>query len=120
MIIMDQTLTPASELLQLEDEHVAHNYHPLDVVVASGSGAVLEASDFVAGLDDVAVLGEPIQERGRHLGVAEHTGLISGGEDEVGQHGFGGRCPVTIGQILTGSRSGPNTVAIQISWPGIP
>jgi ornithine--oxo-acid transaminase len=41
MITMDQTLTPASQLLQLEDEHVAHNYHPLDVVVASGSGAVL-------------------------------------------------------------------------------
>jgi hypothetical protein len=40
VITMDQTLTPASELLQLEDEHVAHNYHPLDVVVASGSGAV--------------------------------------------------------------------------------
>jgi ornithine--oxo-acid transaminase len=41
VIIMDQTLTPASELLQVEDEHVAHNYHPLDVVAASGSGAVL-------------------------------------------------------------------------------
>ena len=25
MITLDQTLTPASELLQLEDEHVAHN-----------------------------------------------------------------------------------------------
>jgi ornithine--oxo-acid transaminase len=41
VIIMDQTRTPASELLQVEDEHVAHNYHPLDVVAASGSGAVL-------------------------------------------------------------------------------
>ena len=26
---------------QIEDEHVAHNYHPLDVVVSGGSGAVL-------------------------------------------------------------------------------
>jgi len=41
MITMDTTLTSASQLLQLEDEHVAHNYHPLDVVVSDGSGAVL-------------------------------------------------------------------------------
>ncbi len=31
----------ADELLAREDAHVAHNYHPLEVVVASGSGAVL-------------------------------------------------------------------------------
>ena len=41
MITMDQTLTHASQLLRLEDEHVAHNYHPLDVVVSGGQGAVL-------------------------------------------------------------------------------
>ena len=41
MITMDQTLTHASQLLQLEDEHVAHNYHPLDVVVSGGRGALL-------------------------------------------------------------------------------
>jgi ornithine--oxo-acid transaminase len=41
VITMDQTLTHASQLLRLEDEHVAHNYHPLDVVVAGGQGAVL-------------------------------------------------------------------------------
>lgn len=28
-----------SEMLAVEDEHVAHNYHPLEVVVASGEGA---------------------------------------------------------------------------------
>jgi len=38
---MDQTLTHARQLLRLEDEHVAHNYHPLDVVVSGGQGAVL-------------------------------------------------------------------------------
>jgi ornithine--oxo-acid transaminase len=41
VITMDQTLTQASQLLRLEDEHVAHNYHPLDVVVSGGQGAVL-------------------------------------------------------------------------------
>ena len=41
MITTDHTLTRASELLQIEDEHVAHNYHPLDVVVSGGSGAML-------------------------------------------------------------------------------
>jgi ornithine--oxo-acid transaminase len=35
------TDTPARRLLQTEDAHVAHNYHPLEVVVAAGSGAVL-------------------------------------------------------------------------------
>jgi ornithine--oxo-acid transaminase len=32
---------PTTTLLQTEDAHVAHNYHPLEVVVAAGSGAVL-------------------------------------------------------------------------------
>jgi ornithine--oxo-acid transaminase len=41
MITTDHTLTRASELLQIEDERVAHNYHPLDVVVSGGSGAML-------------------------------------------------------------------------------
>jgi len=41
VITMDQTLTHARQLLRLEDEHVAHNYHPLDVVVSGGQGAVL-------------------------------------------------------------------------------
>jgi ornithine--oxo-acid transaminase len=29
----------AADLLAVEDEHLAHNYHPLDVVVATGEGA---------------------------------------------------------------------------------
>ncbi|WP_375429987.1 ornithine--oxo-acid transaminase [uncultured Friedmanniella sp.] len=40
MLTID-TPTRAEALLSAEEEHVAHNYHPLDVVVASGSGAVL-------------------------------------------------------------------------------
>lgn len=35
------------------------------------AGPVLEAQAFVAGLDDFAMIGEPVEERGGHLGVAE-------------------------------------------------
>jgi ornithine--oxo-acid transaminase len=44
----------SAELLALEDEHVAHNYAPLDVVITHGSGAVVvdtrgdEYLDFLA------------------------------------------------------------------------
>jgi ornithine--oxo-acid transaminase len=41
VITTEPTLTRTSQLLQLEDEHVAHNYHPLDVVISGGWGAVL-------------------------------------------------------------------------------
>ncbi|GAA1828086.1 ornithine--oxo-acid transaminase [Microlunatus capsulatus] len=43
--------SPAAALLAAEDAHVAHNYHPLGVVVASGSGAVLTDVDGVEHLD---------------------------------------------------------------------
>ena len=55
---------------------------------AEGSGAVLEAPAFVAGLDDVAVVGEAIEERGGHLGVAEHARPFA--EGEVGGDDDGG------------------------------
>ena len=54
MITTDHILTQASQLLQLEDEHVAHNYHPLDVVISSGSGALLTDSDGEQYLDFLA------------------------------------------------------------------
>ena len=38
-----------------------------------GSGAVLEAPALVAGLDDVAMVGQAVEQRGRHLGIAEHV-----------------------------------------------
>ena len=54
----------------------------------SGSGAVLEAPALVAGLDDLAVVGEPVEERGGHLGVAEDGGPFAegevGGDDDRG------------------------------------
>jgi hypothetical protein len=44
--------------------------------------AVLEAPAVVAGLDDVAVVRQPIEHSGCHLGVAEHLWPI--GEGEIG------------------------------------
>jgi len=38
----------------------------------SGSIAVLEAQTAVAGLDDSAVVGNPIEQRGSHFGITEH------------------------------------------------
>ena len=46
------------------------------------SAAVFEAPAGVAGLDDVAVMGQAIEHGGGHLGVAEHLRPI--GEGEVG------------------------------------
>ena len=39
---------------------------------AARSAAVLEAPALVAGLDDLAVMGQPVDQRSGHLGVAEH------------------------------------------------
>ncbi len=36
--------------------------------------AVLEAPGFVAGLDDLAVVGKTVEQRRRHLGIAEDGG----------------------------------------------
>src|SRR5262249_6989802 len=52
------------------------------------SGAVLEAPGVVSGLDDVAVMSEPVEERGGHLGVAEDAGPFA--EGEVGGDDDGG------------------------------
>ena len=47
---------------------------------AGRSGSVLESPAFVAGLDDVAVVGETVEQRGGHLGVAEHARPFAEGE----------------------------------------
>src|SRR3546814_19832751 len=50
--------------------------------------AVFEAEAVVAGFQYVAVVGEPIEERGGHLGIAEHAGTLTeaevGGDDDDG------------------------------------
>jgi hypothetical protein len=38
-----------------------------------GSGAVLEAPALVAGFNDVAMVDQAVEQRCRHLGVAEHA-----------------------------------------------
>ena len=50
--------------------------------------AALEAPAVIAGLDDVAVMGQPVEQRGGHLGVAEHAGPFA--ESEVGGDDDGG------------------------------
>lgn len=44
--------------------------------------AVLEAEAVVSGFEDVAVVGEPVEQRGGHLCVAEDAGPFT--EAEVG------------------------------------
>ena len=39
---------------------------------AAPSGSVFEAPALVAGFENVAVMGQAIEERGRHLGVTEY------------------------------------------------
>ena len=54
---------------------------------ASALRAVFEAPGFVAGLDDLAVVGEPVEQRGGHLGVADVGPFPEGevgGDDERG------------------------------------
>ena len=50
------------------------------------SRAVFEAPALVAGFDDFAMMGQAVEERGCHLGVAKHTGPIAkgqiGGDDD--------------------------------------
>ena len=50
--------------------------------------AVLEAEAVVSGFEDVAAVGEAVEQRGRHLGVAEHGGPFAEaevcGDDDAG------------------------------------
>ena len=50
--------------------------------------AVFEPEAVVSGLEDVAVMGEPVEERGGHLGIAEHAGPFAEaqvrGDDDAG------------------------------------
>ena len=51
------------------------------------SDAVLEAPALVAGLDDVAVVGQTVEQRGRHFRIAEHARPFA--EGKVGRHHHG-------------------------------
>jgi hypothetical protein len=56
--------------------------------VLIGSAAVFEAPAVVAGLDDIAVVRDMVEERGGHFGVAEDGGPLAegkvGGDDDRG------------------------------------
>ena len=51
-------------------------------------GAVVEAPTSVTGLDDAAVVGQALEQRGGHLGIAEDGGPFAerqvGGDDDRG------------------------------------
>jgi hypothetical protein len=78
-----------------------------------GSGAVLEAPGLVAGFDDLAVMCEAVEQRRRHLGVAEDGGPFAEGEvcgdddrgalveavDEVEQELTAGLCEGQIAEL---------------------
>src|SRR5215469_13655766 len=56
--------------------------------VPGGSSAVFEAPTLVAGLDDFAVVGQAIEQRGGHLGITEHPRPFA--EGEIGGDDDGG------------------------------
>jgi hypothetical protein len=60
-------------------------------------GAVLEAPAFVSCLDDVAVMGEAIEQRRRHLGIDEDTGPFA--ESEIGRDDDRGPLVETADQV---------------------
>ena len=60
-------------------------------------GSALEAPAVVSGLDDIAVVGQSIEQRGRHLGVAEHTRPFT--EGEIGSDDDGGALVETADEV---------------------
>ena len=50
--------------------------------------SAFESPAVVAGLDNVAVVGQPVEQRGGHLGIAEHAGPFA--EGEIGGDDDGG------------------------------
>jgi hypothetical protein len=68
-----------------------------DQALLRASGAVFEAPAFVAGLDDVAVVGEAVEERRGHLGVAEDGRPFT--EGEVGGDDDGGLLVETADEV---------------------
>src|SRR6516165_903189 len=76
--------------------------------------AAFKAPTVVTGLDDVTVMSEPVEQRGGHLGIAEHAGPLSEGEvggdddggalvkptDEVEQKLAAGLCERQVAQLV--------------------
>ena len=64
---------------------------------APGSAPDVRRGVFVAGLDDLAMVGQPVEKRGGHLGVAEDAWPF--GEGEVGGDDDGGALVKTADQM---------------------
>ena len=58
--------------------------------------AAFESPAVVAGLDDVTVMGQAIEQRGGHFGIAEHAGPFTEGEIGGDRLRFGYRPPVWL------------------------
>jgi len=72
---------PSKRQAQACDLSIAVKRHRLILGLAWRlAGAVFEAPAFVAGLDDVAMMGEPVEQGRGHFGVAEHAGPFAEGE----------------------------------------
>ena len=78
MITVDEMSTRAQRLLTTEENRVAHNYHPLDVVVATGSGALLTDVDGVEYLDFLAAYSATNFGHG-------HPALLAAAEAQLGR-----------------------------------
>jgi hypothetical protein len=50
--------------------------------------AAFESPAIIAALDDVAVMGQPVEQRSGHLGVAKHAGPFA--EGKIGRDDDGG------------------------------
>ena len=59
-----------------------------DRALSLGSGSVFEAPGLVAGFDDFAMMGQAVEQRGGHLGIAKDRGPFAegqvGGDDDRG------------------------------------
>ena len=78
MSVLDQVSSRAHRLLDIENDRVAHNYHPLDVVVASGAGAVLTDVDGVEYLDFLAAYSATNFGHG-------HPDLVAAAQQQLGR-----------------------------------
>ena len=95
--------------------------------------SAFEAPAVVAGLDDVAVMGQPIEQRGRHLGVAEHAGPFAEGEvgcdddrgalvepaDEVEQKLTAGLCKGQISELVQDDKVHPGQMLGKPPLPSV-
>ena len=74
------TYTTGVVSFAIEDVSNGMEVGPQIVAVRVGSGAVPEAPALVAGLDDLAVMGEAVEQGRGHLGVAEDARPLAEGE----------------------------------------